>query len=206
MLRFLQDLRYRPVGTSTERPANVRIIAASNQPLHELVGAGRFRQDLFYRLNILELTIPPLRQRQDEILLLVEHFLQLFCWRYSLSPKRLHPTTTAWLRQHDWPGNVRELENWIHREVLLAEDDEIRTSGHPMSSGTVGWDGLAGVATDYRAAKARALAEFDSAYLSQVLTAARGNVTVAARMAGKERRSFRRLLKKHGIDRYRFRN
>ncbi|HEX2462606.1 MAG TPA: sigma-54 dependent transcriptional regulator [Vicinamibacterales bacterium] len=206
LLRFLQDLRYRPVGTSTERPANVRIIAASNQPLHELVDAGRFRQDLFYRLNILELTIPPLRQRQDEILLLVEQFLQLFCGKYDLPQKRLHPTTAAWLRQHNWPGNVRELENWIHREVLLAEGDEIRTSGHPTSSCTIGWDALPGVATDYRAAKARALAEFDSAYLSHVLTAARGNVTVAARMAGKERRSFGRLLKKHGIDRYRFRN
>ena len=206
LLRFLQDLRYRPVGTSTERPANVRIIAASNQPLHELVDAGRFRQDLFYRLNILELTIPPLRKRQDDILLLVEHFLQLFCWKYSLAPKRLHPTTEAWLRQHPWPGNVRELENWIHREVLLAEGDEIRTSGHPMSSCTAGRDGLAGVAPDYRAAKARALAEFDSTYLSHVLTAARGNVTVAARMAGKERRSFGKLLKKHSIDRYRFRN
>ena len=206
LLRFLQDLRYRPVGTSTERAADVRVIAASNQPLRELVDAGRFRRDLLYRLNILELTIPPLRNRQDDIDLLVDHFLQFFCQKYGLPPKRLHPEATEFLRKHQWPGNVRELENWIHREVLLADSDEIRAAGHPMPWSDGSTTGFADSLPDYRAAKARALVNFEVTYLAQALAAARGNVSVAARMAGKERRSFGKLLRKHGIDRFRFRS
>jgi two-component system response regulator GlrR len=205
LLRFLQDFRYRRVGTSTECAADVRIIAASNQPLQDMVDAGQFRRDLLYRLNILELTIPPLRSRRDDIELLVEHFLRLFCRKYGLPPKRLHPEASAWLRTHQWPGNVRELENWIHREVLLAEGDEIQAASQSMPSGDSSGRRPAGAPPDYRAAKAHALAEFENGYLSHVLAAARGNVTVAARMAGKERRAFGKLLKKHGIDRFRFR-
>ena len=206
LLRFLQDLRYRPVGTSTERSADVRVIAASNQPLREMVDAGRFRRDLLYRLNILELTIPPLRNRQDDIDLLVDHFLRFFCQKYGLPPKRLHAETSAWLRTHHWPGNVRELENWIHREVLLAEGDEIRAAGHSLACGDVTAAGPVDVPPDYRAAKARALANFETAYLTQALAAAGGNVSAAARIAGKERRSFGKMLRKHGIDRFRFRS
>jgi two-component system, NtrC family, response regulator GlrR len=205
LLRFLQDFRYRPVGTSTELAADVRVIAASNQRLLDMVDAGRFRRDLLYRLNILELTIPPLRNRQDDIDLLVDHFLHLFCRKYGLPPKRLHPEASEWMRRHDWPGNVRELENWIHREVLLAEGDEIRTAGYPIAFSDDPDQRSGDAPTDYRAAKARAMAEFESAYLAHVLAAARGNVTVAARLAGKERRSFGKLLRKHGIDRIRFR-
>lgn len=206
LLRFLQDLRYRPVGTSTERSADVRVIAASNQSLREMVDAGRFRRDLLYRLNILELTIPPLRNRQDDIDPLVDHFLRFFCQKYGLPPKRLHPEAFAWLRAHHWPGNVRELENWIHREVLLAEGDEIRAAGYPMTGGDASADGAVDVPPDYRVAKARALAHFESTYLAQTLAAAHGNVSAAARIAGKERRSFGKLLRKHGIDRFRFRS
>jgi DNA-binding NtrC family response regulator len=201
LLRFLQDLRYRPVGRSVERTADVRVIAASNQPLQAMVDAGLFRRDLLYRLNILELTIPPLRSRQDDIELLVDHFLDLFCRKYELPPKRLHPEASNWLRQHQWPGNVRELENWIHREVLLAEGDEIRVAGQAMANDAESHDLTP---SDYQAARARALAEFESTYLTRVLAAARGNVTIAARMAGKERRWFGKLLKKRGIDRFRF--
>ena len=206
LLRFLQDLRYRPVGTSAERDADLRVIAASNQPLQDMVDAGHFRRDLLYRLNILELTIPPLRGRQDDIELLVDYFLDLFCRKYGLPPKRLHPEASEWLRKYQWPGNVRELENWIHREVLLAEGDEIRVASQTTQCRDGRSAGLANAPTDYRAAKARAVAEFENAYLSQVLAAARGNVTAAARIAGKERRSFGKLLKKHGIDRFRFRS
>jgi two-component system response regulator GlrR len=205
LLRFLQDLRYRPVGTSAERAADVRVVAASNQPLQDMVAAGLFRQDLLYRLNILEVTIPPLRSRQEDIGLLVDHFLRVFCRKYGLSPKCVHPDALQWLRTYHWPGNVRELENWIHREVLLAEGDEIR-GDQPMSCSDRKDHNLPHAPMDYRAAKARAMAEFESAYLSQALAAARGNVTVAARMAGKERRSFGKLIRKHGIDRCRFRS
>jgi DNA-binding NtrC family response regulator len=205
LLRFLQDFRYRRVGTSSERVADVRIIAASNEPLHNMVEAGRFRQDLMYRLNVLELTIPPLRSRQDDIERLAAHFIQIFCRQYGLPLKRLHPEASEWLRHQHWPGNVRELENWAHREVLTAEGEEIRVVPQPKPAGTGMTLGPADAPLPYHAAKARAIAEFESRYLSRVLAAARGNVTAAARMAAKERRSFGKLLKKHGIDRSRFR-
>lgn len=206
LLRFLQDLRYRPVGTSRELDSDVRVIAASNQPLQTMVEAGLFRRDLLYRLNILELTIPPLRNREVDIELLADHFVRRFCDQYGLSPKRLHPETSEWLRQHHWPGNVRELENWVHRQVLLAEGDEIRVADLRSPTGSSVRDALEAAPPDYRTAKAHALAEFERAYLGRVLGAARGNVTAAARLAGKERRSFGKLLKKHRIDRLRFQN
>jgi two-component system, NtrC family, response regulator GlrR len=205
LLRFLQDFRYRPVGLSSEVAANVRVIVATNQRLESLVEEGRFRRDLLYRLNILELTIPPLRSRHCDIDLLAQHFLGLFCRQYGLPPKRFHPDTSMWLHQHDWPGNVRELENWVHRHVLLADDPEIRIEDRPTASGAAPLEDCGDNAPgNFRAAKARAVAEFESAYLRRVLAAAHGNVTAAARIAGKERRSFGRLLRKHRIDRGQF--
>jgi DNA-binding NtrC family response regulator len=203
LLRYLQDHRYRPIGVSHEIASDARVIAASNQPLDRLVEEGRFRRDLLYRLNILELTIPPLRERVDDIEILAHYFIESFSAKYAIAPKRVHPETVGWLRRHTWPGNVRELENWIHRELLLADGDEIRhrddgAPAAPMSDDPfVAGDTLA----DYRTAKARVVERFEHAYLHRVLTATRGNVTAAARIAGKERRALGKLLKKHRIDR-----
>jgi DNA-binding NtrC family response regulator len=200
LLRFLQDFRYRPIGTTAEVASNVRIIGAANQELDGLVDDGRFRRDLLYRMNIFVLWIPPLRSRPTDIEFLANHFIRRFSDQYGIAPKRLHPATLEWLRHHDWPGNVRELENWIHREFLLAEGEEIR-SGHPEAMERTLPPPLP---TNLRTAKAQALAEFESAYLSRVLADAHGNVTAAARVAGKERRAFGKLMKKYGIDRTRY--
>jgi two-component system response regulator GlrR len=197
LLRFLQDLRYRPVGLSRELVANVRVIVAANQRLEYLVDEGRFRKDLLYRINILELTIPPLRDRLGDIEVLAQHFVGMYCRQYGLPPKSLHPDASLWLRQHPWPGNVRELENWVHRHVLLADGQEIRPSANHNTP-------AASAPANFRTAKAHALAEFERTYLNRVLAATRGNVTAAARLAGKERRSFGRLLRKHRIDRIQF--
>jgi DNA-binding NtrC family response regulator len=203
LLRFLQDRRYRPVGSAQETTSDARVIAATNQPLHALVEAGRFRSDLLYRLRIFELSIPPLRDRPEDIEPLARHFIGVFAATYGIGPKRLHPQTLEWLRRHDWPGNVRELENWIHREMLLADGQEIRSVGDTWC-----WretrQALGATPADFRSEKARAMAAFESAYLARVLAEARGNVTLAARLAGKERRAFGKLLKKHGIDRTRY--
>jgi DNA-binding NtrC family response regulator len=202
LLRFLQDLRYRAVGTAAEIASDVRIVAAANRDLHALVEDGQFRKDLLYRLNIFELWIPPLRSRPADIDQLADHFITLFSDRYGLPRKRLHPAALAWLRSHDWPGNVRELENWIHRETLLAEDEVIRSVGRgeaePARSASLQ------ATPDLRTAKAHALAEFESSYLARVLAETHGNVTLAARLAGKERRAFGKLMKKYGIDRASF--
>ncbi len=201
LLRFLQDSRYRPVGSCKELIADVRIIAASNQPLQRLVEDGRFRRDLLYRVNIFDLSIPPLRSREGDIEMLARHFILSFSRLYDIPEKRLHPDAVASLRRYAWPGNVRELENWIHRELLLTDDDEIcsRVDQAVWFDPPDDRDGPQVTLQDFRAAKARALADFESAYVTRVLAEADGNVTVAARIAGKERRSFGKLLKKLGI-------
>jgi DNA-binding NtrC family response regulator len=174
------------------------VIAASNQDLHTLVDDGRFRRDLLYRLNIFEVWIPPLRKRPDDIEPLATYFIDVFGDKYGLPGRRLHPDTLRWLREQDWPGNVRELENWIHRELLLADGDEIRVEfgAEPCPAPHAAPAGCA----DLRSAKARALAEFEAAYLTRTLATAHGNVTVAAKLAGTERRAFGKLLKKYKID------
>jgi DNA-binding NtrC family response regulator len=198
LLRFLQDLRYRPVGSACEISSDVRVIAASNQDLHTLVDDGRFRRDLLYRLNIFEVWIPPLRKRPDDIEPLANHFIEMFGDKYGLHGRHLHPDTLRWLREQDWPGNVRELENWIHRELLLADGDEIRADVGAEPGTALQVEPAS--APDLRSAKARALAEFEAAYLTRTLATAHGNVTAAAKLAGTERRAFGKLLKKYKID------
>jgi two-component system, NtrC family, response regulator GlrR len=201
LLRFLQDLRYRPVGTEREIAGDVRVIAASNQNLQALVDEGRFRRDLIYRLNVFELWIPPLRGRPVDVEPLANHFVRHYCAKYGIDAKRLPPDTLDWLRRQEWPGNVRELENWIHRQLLLAEGEEIR-NGIDLTPAPP--TGAMHTFSDLRTAKARALAEFETAYVADALARTRGNVTAAARLAGKERRAFGKLLKKYGIDKSRY--
>lgn len=203
LLRFLQDLRYRPLGHSMEVASDVRILAATNRPVAALVGGGEFRDDLLYRLNILSLAIPALRQRPGDAELLAQHLVARYCARYGLPRKTLHAATIDWIRGHAWPGNVRELDNLIHREVLLADGDEILYCGE---AGAV-LDAArlpAEEELDFHRAKLRAVAQFEQAYLTRLMTRSRGNVTLAARLAGKERRALGKLLKKHRIDRSRF--
>ena len=207
LLRFLQDFRYRPVGSCKEIAADLRVIAASNQPLLHLVENGRFRRDLLYRVNIFDLAIPPLRSRVSDIQILAEHFLRRYSLLYDLPLKRLHPDTVESLRRYTWPGNVRELENWIHRQLLLTENEEIHSEVDAPSHDAACERGREQTALeDFRTAKARALAEFERAYVARVMAEAGGNVTLAARIAGKERRSFGKLLKKLAIERSRYHN
>jgi DNA-binding NtrC family response regulator len=205
LLRFLQDRRYRPVGRSVEQMSDARIIAATNKPLADFVGQGRFRSDLMYRLNIFDLRVPPLRERTTDIEPLATHYVRSFCTRYGLADKHLHTTTLAWMRQHSWPGNVRELENLVHRLVLFCDDDEIRYVGDPLSCAVNGSGDMHGC-KDFRSAKADAIAAFERTYLAQLLAATRGNVTAAARVACKERRALGKLLKKHRLDKHQFRD
>jgi two-component system, NtrC family, response regulator GlrR len=206
LLRFLQDCRYRPVGSCRELVADLRVIAATNQPLHQLIEDGRFRRDLLYRLNIFDLAIPPLRNREGDVEILALHFIGRFCRLYDMPVKRLHPVALESLRRYRWPGNVRELENWIHRELLLTDGTEIcsRIDQAVWLDAGNDRDTLETPLQDFRTAKARAIAEFEAAYVARTLSVAGGNVSLAARIAGKERRWFGKLLKKHGIDKARY--
>ncbi len=202
MLRFLQDRRYRPVGQQAEQISDARIVAASNRPLSAIVAQGGFRSDLLYRLNILSLRVPPLRERPDDIAPLAVHYLRLLCARYGLMSKRLHAATLNWMRRYPWPGNVRELENLLHRLVLLSDGEEIRYTGE-VEGESIPESGYG--YPDFHTAKAQAIADFERAYLARVMAETQGNVTAAARLACKERRSLGKLLKKYGIDKGRFR-
>jgi two-component system, NtrC family, response regulator GlrR len=207
LLRFLQDRRFRPLGARAEMQADVRIIAASNRDLETLAAGGQFRLDLLFRIKVLYVKLPPLRERCGDARLLAEHFLDQCARQYGAPPKRLHPRTLEWLDHYAWPGNVRELENLVQRAFLLADGDEVLVE-RPRSplSGRMDDTDPCGppaaptqVACAYRVARAKALDLFNQQYLSQALVRAQGNVTRAARMAGKDRRSFGRLLTRYGV-------
>lgn len=202
LLRFLQDGKFRPLGASREEHADVRVVAASNRNLEAEMRAGRFREDLYFRLNLISLQVPPLRTRQGDVQILASHFLSVCAQRYSDQAKRLHRSTLEWFSSYRWPGNVRELENLIHREFLLHDDHEliIEAPSGCEPAPAIACDAIPALAhLSYRAAKSQALQEFDRAYLTQMVRRTRGNVTQAAILAGKERRAFGKLLKRYQI-------
>jgi two-component system, NtrC family, response regulator GlrR len=197
LLRFLQDQRYRPVGTPREQRGDVRVIASTNRPLDALTEAGQFRADLLYRLKVLHLVMPPLRDRGDDAALLAHHFVARFVAQYRMPTKTLHPDALAWLRRQSWPGNVRELENWVHRALLMATGDTIGLDTAPAGRA----DGAPAMRDliSFAQAKAEAVRRFEHDYLCRALALGGGCVARAARLAGKERRAFGKLLKKHGL-------
>jgi two-component system response regulator GlrR len=203
LLRVLQDRRYRPLGGQTEQEANVRIVAASNSDLQDAIRRGAFRADLYYRLKLITVDLPPLREREGDAILLAEHFIRSCAKRYGASPKRLHSSSAAWFMRYRWPGNVRELENMIHSEFLLSDSDELCVPAPGDESllgrfaGCVFNDGEELPA--YAGAKARALEEFDRFYLTALLAHADGNITRASKLAGKERRALGKLIKRYNI-------
>jgi len=209
LLRFLEDMQYRPLGGKRARTANLRIISATNEPITQLVERGAFRKDLYYRLNIMNVILPPLRERAGDIKLLADHFLRRYQTQYNEPEKQLHPDTLAGMQYYDWPGNVRELENLIHREFLLANskyisvkefESEIRERRTNRSDRR--FQNL--FQRSLGSAKTQLVNDFERQYLSSALDRAKGNISKAARFAGKERRAFTRLLEKYAIvsDRY----
>ena len=208
LLRFLQDLSYRPLGGQREERANVRIIAATNVNLWQMVGAKQFRADLYYRLQILFLRIPPLRERTGDAAVLASHFVGAFSARYGWGRRRLSPESVEALDDHDWPGNVRELENLVHRALLLTTDPIVVVprawlAGTPAAAESPRLTGSY-FHLSLMEAKARMLDQFERVYLSRALAQTHGNVSEAARRSGKERRAFGKLLRKYSIDRSMF--
>ena len=197
LLRFLQDQQYRPLGARAQRSADVRVIAASNRCLDTLVRDGGFRQDLFYRLRILYLRVPPLRVRTGDVPLLAEHFVNAAGARFGKPVLPFHPATLVWFDTYAWPGNVRELENLACQAFLLADGDTIHLSscGAERASDDATSDLL-----DYRKAKHLAVAEFEQRFLARAMAHANGNITAAARLIGTERRHLGRLLRKYKVE------
>lgn len=218
ILRFAQDRSYRPLGSPQTRQADVRIVAATNADLSTLAEQGRFRQDLLYRLNVLSVPLPPLRERQDDTLLLARAFVQRLVRQYGTPARALAGSSVAWLQQPKaWPGNVRELEHLIHRAFLLSSGPLVdlqgradQPAGSPASlpapilapeAAPANAPADAPALAAFAEAKAEAIEAFERRYLVAVLSQAGGNLSLAARMAGKERSRFCRLVRKHGLQR-----
>lgn len=205
LLRFLQEQTYRPLGSSQTLQADVRVIAASNESALRLVEDGKLRQDLFFRLNILHITLPPLRERSDDIPLLAQHFLSRYCRQYRLSPKSMRADLIDYLCAQGWPGNIRELENAMHRIVLLVKSDEISLAESGFVPDCAAEEApLRREDLCFNRAKSRVIDNFEKEYLQRLMRDVQGNVTLAAKRARKERRALGKLLKKHNIQRVDF--
>jgi DNA-binding NtrC family response regulator len=187
LLRVLQDKEVCMVGSSRSRKVDVRILAATNRELQGLVRKGLFREDLFYRLNVITIFIPPLRERGDDILLLARHFVTKFAAESGKSPLRFSDKALQSLRSHNWPGNVRELENVIQRLVVMTDGDIIEVPDLPtlMRFSALRELGLK-----------RTLAEVEAEYISNVLSSVDGNKTLAAQILGINRKTLREKLRK----------
>ena len=212
-LRLLEDRKFRPLGSSRQQQADVRFLAACNRPLEELVRTGAFRSDLYYRLSTITIRLPPLRERRDDIPLLVDRFLEKHTPPGQAVP-RLAADALAALVACDWAGNVRELESVILRGILLGDKKTVRrkdlrlpAAAPPPAASLPAEDRAVplAVATDagasYQSLKRQAVDEFERQYLTRLMEQHRGNVSQAARASGKERRELGRLLKKHQLDR-----
>lgn len=213
LLRFLQTQEYRPVGSKKILRANVRVIAATNADLKQLVQHKKFREDLFFRLNVLNLTMPPLRERKADMAIIAESLLQRFSRDYELPARLLSPQSLQYLQQQDWPGNVREFENTLLRSFLLSTGNYIDIDDGVVPAfytSTVERESDAEVGDQcapmsFQDAKARAIVDFEQHYLREVMQITHGNVTLAAKIAGKERRALGKLLQKYAIDKSRYR-
>lgn len=201
--RVLQEREYRRVGETRDRTTNARIVAATHVDLVKRVADGKFREDLFYRLKVFPVELPPLRARPEDIELLVSHFLGLARDRLKRPEIRgLHPTALRALTGYTWPGNVRELQHALERAVAVADGAEVTLEDLPAEL-TSGRDRipLGNVANlPYREAIELLTHQATRAYLTALLEAVGGNVSRAAEKAGLARESLHRLLRKHGVD------
>ncbi len=214
LLRVLQERRYTKLGSATEQEADVRVLAATNRDLRQEVLEKRFRDDLFYRLHIVPIAMPPLRQRREDIVLLAEIFLERSAAGHGVAVPRLSGEALAALERHPFPGNVRELANIVEAAVLLCSTGEISVEqlegigiGGPAPASEVDdFDrGIEAVLRPYASAEAAALPPmreardaFERAYVDTALARASGNVALAAKLAGRNRTDFYDLLRRHG--------
>ncbi len=204
LLRVLQEGEVRAVGGSGTRKIDCRVIAATNVELAAAVEHGKFRQDLYYRLNVVVLRVPSLRDRLDDLPLLAAHFLR----KHGSASLTLSPDALDAMLEYSWPGNVRELENAVLHAIALHHGDVIGPESLPAQIGGRGrTNGASGAdhgddadGMSLTEAKRRAAAAFEKRYLGRVMEKAKGSVSEAARLAGLDRTNFRRLLQRHSID------
>jgi len=199
LLRFLQDHSFRPVGSTTTLQSNVRVIAATNISLDELAKSTVFRSDLIFRLKVLSVHLPPLRERGDDVLILAKVFLHRYSKQYSIPEPTLSVETESWFKRYRWPGNVRELENILLRGLFLCKGCVLDIPPPDRCIAKID-DNHISLDLNFSEAKAAVIANFEHRYLTNVLHHAEGNVTQAARISGTERSAFRKLLRRNNLN------
>lgn len=200
LLRAIQEREISRLGSEQPRQVDVRLICATHQPLEQLVREGRFREDLYYRINVFPLVLPPLRERREDILPLATHFLHALARSYGNSPQQLSPQAADLLMAHDWPGNVRELQNVLERAALLAAGDTIRREHLPQelrhADPKLPRRATATVPRSFQ----EHVAALEKHLLTKALVAAEGNIHQAARDSGLTCRVFSYKMKKYGLE------
>ncbi len=210
LLRVLQEGEVRPIGGNEIRKVDVRVIAATNVDLKKLVSEGKFREDLYYRIKVFTVHIPPLRERAEDIPILAYYFMRKYAAKMGKNVTSIDSRVMARLMSHRWPGNVRELEHVIERAVVLASSDTLTLDTLPseivsFSDPNPDPSTVSEFTLKYQEAKERAIAAFDRRYLEAVLTRANGVIAEAARQAGVDRSNFRKLMHRYGLDAAAFR-
>ena len=200
LLRVLQEREFERVGGASTLKVDVRLIAATNVELEKLIASGRFRQDLYYRLNVFPIHIPPLRERKTDILQLADFFVEKYGRANQKQVRRISTPAIDMLMSYHWPGNVRELENCVERAVLLSEDDVIHGHHLPPSLQTAEASG-----TVFRGRLASNLAGVERELILEALKSCRGNMAMAAKAIGVSERIMGLRVRKYGIDIWRFR-
>jgi transcriptional regulator with GAF, ATPase, and Fis domain len=200
LLRVLQEREIKPLGHPRTIRVDVRVVASTNRDLRRRLAEGLFREDLFYRLNVIAIALPPLRERRDDIPILADHFLKAYARDLGRPGLHLSPDALDLLVRERWPGNVRELQNTVRRGAIMAR-------GEAVQPGALGLEHRVRPAVAshlyhlrYRDAKEQILAQFNEEFLNNALAQDRGNVTRAARRLGLERQALQQLLRRYDID------
>jgi Nif-specific regulatory protein len=200
LLRALQQREFERVGGTETVKVNVRLIAATNKDLERAMAAGTFREDLYYRLNVFTIFVPPLRERKADLLLIADHFLERFAREHRRSIKRISTPAIDMLTSYHWPGNVRELENTLERAVLMCDGEVIHGHHLPPSLQTAEASG-----TITRVALKDAVSAYEKDLLQDALKTTRGNRAKAARLLDTTERIINYKVRQYGIDAKRFR-
>jgi DNA-binding NtrC family response regulator len=195
VLRFLQEKEFRPLGSARPQRSDTRIIASTNADLAKAVSRDVFRRDLFYRLNVIAVTLPSLRDRIEDIPLLTRHFIAKYSEELDRQTKDVSPRALQKLLSYDWPGNIRELENIVERAVVFSARSLIDTEDICLPESEASPE-----VRTFKDAKSQAVAQFEKKYIQDLLSAHQGNISQSAKAAQKNRRAFWELIRKHKID------
>ena len=209
LLRALEERRIERLGGNESIPVDVRIVSATHRPLEQEIANGNFRADLFYRLRVVTIDIPPLRERREDIPMLAETFTAAAAERYNLPLRQVGQSALRKLVDYDWPGNVRELKNTIERAAIMAEGEELRSQDLPdeivpareQTKPVASSDGDGGLAVPFTADFREDRREFERRYISRCLEHTSGNVTKAAEILGMHRQSLQHKLRQLGLGR-----